>query len=109
LVLADDLPNEVVLLPEADDPRLAEFTITGKPEQAEGPPSPGGDFDEAGDDSWPAEFMIAQDPVGNTSRNADREDSQDDDWRDGDGLNPDLDLWSPSPSPRSFGRSGASA
>ncbi len=40
LVLGDPLPGDVVILPPADDPRLAEFTVTGETLGRVEPPAP---------------------------------------------------------------------
>jgi hypothetical protein len=66
LVLGDPMPENVMILPAADDPQLAAFVMTGATEEIEELPSPEGNLDDVGDDSWPAEFTIAQDPVGST-------------------------------------------
>ncbi len=93
LVLGDPLPEDVVILPPADDPRLAEFTVTSETSKIGEPPSPEGDLDEVGDDSWPAEYSVARDPefVPTSAGNADSR--VENDWLDSADTVPDSALW----------------
>ncbi len=93
LVLGDPLPEDVVLLPPADDPRLAQFTVTSAPTPIQEAPTPDGDLNDVEDDSWPAEFSVAQDPE-IVPRSAGESNSQaENDWHDGADTVPDSELW----------------
>ncbi len=68
LVLGDSLPEDLVILPAADDPRLAEFAEAPDAtadERVDAPPREAASSESAQDaDVWPEAFTVERDPVG---------------------------------------------